>query len=151
MCEKCPYKLTFVAFSILNKKHGETSQKESLMKHFINMDNKGHIYQCSLNFCHFNRKSCNQKCRRQKISPRFRSCSRSCEFVALTNRKMLRPLKSSGSHRNLHAITACALAGLAWKTSFLSIRNNIHGALHFSFCCWFEICNLIVSSYGFFF
>ncbi len=28
----------------------------------------------------------------------------------------------------------------------LSIRNNIHGAVHFRDCCRFEICNLIVSS-----
>ncbi len=29
---------------------------------------------------------------------------------------------------------------------YLSIRNNIHGAVHFRDCCRFEICNLIVSS-----
>ncbi len=29
---------------------------------------------------------------------------------------------------------------------YLSIRNNIHGAINFTFCCWFDICNLIVSS-----
>ncbi len=29
---------------------------------------------------------------------------------------------------------------------YLSIRNNIHGAVHFRFCYWFEICNLIVRS-----
>ncbi len=29
---------------------------------------------------------------------------------------------------------------------YLSKRNNIHGAVHFRFCCWFEIYNLIATS-----
>ncbi len=29
---------------------------------------------------------------------------------------------------------------------YLNIRNYIHGAVHFRFCCRFEICNLIASS-----